>query len=135
MITSRPLKDKDHTLQILENYFWNDFFSDIIFTLETWEDNKYSIATELSLDVVIDDSPHHIESYQKYFSGKICIFHQMWNRHIREDNKNIFRIHNWNDFQLLLPRLIFTMFTVQLPSSAAHNIRSTSSSSQRQQPV
>lgn len=108
VITSRPLDDKEHSLKILEKYFWNNFFEKIIFTHEEGNDDKATIASSLWLDIVIDDGPHHIESYKKNFSWKVVMYHQMWNRHIAEDNKKTYRIHNWHDFTDLLPKLRFT---------------------------
>lgn len=108
IITSRPLEVKDTTLKLLASYFWSNFFEDIIFTKETGEDNKYKVANKLILDIVIDDGPHHIRDYYKYFWGKICIFEQWWNRKIRQDNSKVFRIYDWDDFEELLPRLKFT---------------------------
>jgi len=108
VITSRPVETRNNTEKLLESYFWNNFFQEIIFIKESWEDHKYKAANNLWLDIVIDDGPHHIKEYYKYFSGKICIFEQWWNRAIKEDNSKVFRIYDWNDFESLLPRLSFT---------------------------
>lgn len=110
VITSRPLSDKAHSLKILNKYFWDNFFKEIIFTHEEndGKDDKATIANRLGLDLVIDDGPHHIESYTKNFNGKVVMFHQMWNRHIQEDNKKCFRVHDWHEFMDLLPKLRFT---------------------------
>jgi len=93
---------------LLENNFWKNFFEEVIFIKESGEDHKYKAANSLNLDVVIDDGPHHIEDYKKYFSWKICIFNQWWNKHIWEDNSKVFRVYDWYDFKDLLPRLSFT---------------------------
>jgi len=108
IITSRPPEVRKTTEQLLENYFWDSFFKEIIFIKESWEDNKYKAANDLHLDIVVDDGPHHIKSYMEYFSWKVCMFEQWWNRMIKEDNSKLFRIYDWNDFQELLPRLSFT---------------------------
>lgn len=108
VITSRPPEVRKTTEKLLSRYFWEDFFEKIIFIKESGEDNKYKVANEYNLDVVVDDEPHHIKSYYKHFSGKICIFEQSWNREIREDNSKVFRIYDWLDFDELLPRLKFT---------------------------
>jgi len=108
IITSRPPEVKETTMQLLKTYFWEDFFQQIIFIKESWNDNKYIAANKLWLDVVVDDGPHHIKAYYEHFSGKICIFEQWWNRVIKEDNSKVFRIYDWNDFDNLLPRLRFT---------------------------
>ncbi len=108
IITSRPPEVRKTTEKLLESYYWKDFFGEIIFIKESWEDNKYKAANKLELDIVVDDGPHHIKSYFKHFSGKICIFEQWWNRAIKEDNSKVFRIYDWHDFENLLPRLSFT---------------------------
>lgn len=108
IITSRPPKARSTTEKLLESYFWSDFFTQIIFINESWEDNKYKAANNLWVDIVIDDGPHHIKAYYKYFAGKICIFEQSWNRAIKEDNSKVFRIYDWHDFNTLIPRLSFT---------------------------
>lgn len=108
IITSRPPEEKENTQALLHNYFWNNFFEEIVFIKESWEDHKYKAANKLGLDIVVDDGPHHIKDYYEHFSGKICIFEQWWNRSIREDNSKVFRIYDWNDFDNLLPRLSFT---------------------------
>ena len=107
IITSRKPKDKKNTLILLEKYFWNNFFNKIIFTKELWHDHKYKIANEYNLDIVIDDGPHHIEEYTKNFAWKIIIFHAPWNKQIQEDNKKIFRIYDWYDFENILPKISF----------------------------
>lgn len=56
----------------------------------------------------MDDGPHHIEDYKKYFPGKVCIFHSPWNRSILSDNRKVFRITNWYEFENILPKLRFT---------------------------
>jgi hypothetical protein len=108
IITSRPPEVRVATQELLSRYFWDDFFEEIIFIKESWEDNKYKAANKLGLDIVVDDGPHHIKDYYEHFTGKICIFEQWWNRIIREDNSKVFRIYDWNDFESLLPRLSFT---------------------------
>ncbi len=108
VITSRPPEVRKTTEVLLTKYFWENFFKEIIFIKESWDDFKYKAANKLSLDIVIDDGPHHIKDYCEHFSGKICIFEQWWNRIIREDNSRVFRIYDWNDFEALLPRLSFT---------------------------
>lgn len=55
----------------------------------------------------MDDGPHHIAAYKEHFSGKICIFHAPWNRLSSEDNKQIYRVHDWYEFENLLPKLSF----------------------------
>ncbi len=108
IITSRPPKERKTTEKLLIKYFWENFFEEIIFIQESGEDLKYKAANKLGLDIVIDDGAHHIEAYSKHFTGKICIFHQMWNRHLKEDNSQLYRIYDWNDFEKLLPKLRFT---------------------------
>ncbi len=108
VITSREIDAKQSTHDILNKYFWDNFFEEIIFIKENWHDNKYTAANKLSLEIVIDDGPHHITSYNTHFNGKICVFHAPWNRNITENNSNIFRIKDWYDFEKLLPKLSFT---------------------------
>ncbi|NDK09685.1 radical SAM protein [Candidatus Gracilibacteria bacterium] len=108
VITSREIEAKDDTHTILNKYFGDDFFEDIIFIKDAGHDNKYTAANQHSLDIVIDDGPHHIQSYDTHFNGKICVFHAPWNRGIKENNSNIFRIIDWYDFENLLPKLSFT---------------------------
>lgn len=108
VITSRETVAKPDTLILLEKYFWKDFFEEIIFIKERWHDNKYEAANEFQLDVVIDDGPHHIEAYRTNFKGKTCIFHAPWNRLIAEDNSKVFRVHDWYEFEALLPKLSFS---------------------------
>jgi len=108
IITSRPPEIRDTTQQLLASYFWEDFFEEIVFIKESWNDNKYKAANKLWLDIVVDDGPHHIKSYYKNFSGKICIFEQWWNKKIKVDNSRVFRIYDWQDFEDLIPKLSFT---------------------------
>lgn len=108
IITSREIEARENTQKILEKYFWIDFFKEIIFIHEFWHDNKYSVANKYHLDIVIDDAPHHINAYKENFLWKICIFHAPWNRSLKEDNKRVFRIHDWFDFEKLIPKLSFT---------------------------
>ncbi len=108
VITSRVITARENTEIILEKYFWNNFFEEIIFIKDLWHDNKYIAANKYNLDIVIDDGPHHIEAYKHNFLWKICVFHAPWNRNIREDNKRVFRIQDWYDFENLLPKLSFT---------------------------
>lgn len=108
VITSRELKAKNDTHILLKKYFWDDFFEEIIFIKESGHNNKYIAANLYELDIVIDDGPHHIESYVEHFTWKICAFHQPWNRNKQEDNSHIFRIHDWFEFENLLPKLSFT---------------------------
>ncbi|MCH8518218.1 radical SAM protein [Candidatus Gracilibacteria bacterium] len=108
VITSREVQAKNDTLILLEKYFGNDFFEEVIFIKERGHDNKYEAANEYELDIVIDDGPHHIDAYRENFKGKICVFHSPWNRECKEDNKKIYRIHDWYEFQNLLPKLSFT---------------------------
>jgi 5'(3')-deoxyribonucleotidase len=84
------------------------FFEKIIFIKDTGEDHKYLAANKYNLDIVVDDGPHHISEYSKNFSGKVCIFHAPWNRSIQENNKKTYRVHDWNQFEDLLPKLSFT---------------------------
>ncbi len=107
IITSRPPETKISSLKLLEKNYGKNFFTSITFIKESWHDNKYEAANKLHLDIVIDDGPHHIESYKKHFSGKICIFTQWWNKHITHNNSQVFRIHDWYDFEKLLPKIQF----------------------------
>jgi tRNA A37 methylthiotransferase MiaB/5'(3')-deoxyribonucleotidase len=106
-ITSRELHAKKDTYIILEKYFGKDFFREIIFIKEKGHDHKYIAANERELDIVIDDGPHHIEAYKQNYTGKICIFHAPWNRELKEDNSQVFRIYDWYDFENILPKLVF----------------------------
>lgn len=108
VITSRPIEAKWDTLVLLENYFGKDFFENIVFIHETGENKKYKAANALWLDIVVDDSPHHISDYSEHFNGKVVIFHAMWNRDIKEDNSKSYRIKNWLEFEELIPKLSFT---------------------------
>ena len=108
IITSREVHAKNDTLILVEKYFGTDFFEEIIFIKERWHDNKYEAANEYKLDIVVDDWPHHIEAYAKNFSWKICIFHAPWNREILPDNKKIFRVYDWYEFETVLEKIRFT---------------------------
>lgn len=107
IITSRNLDTKSDTYILLEKHFWNDFFEEIIFIKNRWHDNKYEAANEYNLDVVIDDGPHHIEDYREHFTWKVCIFYAPWNKEIQEDNKKVYRVHDWYDFQKYIQKFIF----------------------------
>lgn len=108
IITSREKNASKDSHILLEKYFWKHFFEEIIFIQELWHDNKYIAANSLTLDIVIDDGPHHIDAYKEHFKGKICIFHAPWNRMMEVDNKKTFRIHDWFEFEELIPKLKFT---------------------------
>lgn len=108
VITSRELEAKDDTLILLHTYFWEDFFKEIIFIKESGHDNKHVAANLHGLDIVIDDGPHHIQAYAEHFNWKICAFHQPWNSSSHIDNAQVYRIHDWYDFETLLPKLSFT---------------------------
>lgn len=106
-LTSREPEAIDDTHIVLEKYFGKDFFQEIIFIKQRGHDFKYIAANELQLDIVVDDAPHHIDAYRKHFKGKICIFHAPWNRELVTNSSNVFRIHNWYEFEDLLPKLSF----------------------------
>ena len=108
IVTSREVQHKKKTINYLDKIFKEDFFTKIIFVQDTHKDKKYIAANELNLDIVVDDGDHHIDWYLENFKGKICIFHQNWNTRIQEDNGKTFRIHDWYDFENLLPKLSFT---------------------------
>lgn len=107
IITSREIEQKQETLKILTSYFGENFFEEVIFIKEQWHDSKYIAANEYNLDVVVDDGPHHIEAYSKFFAGKICVFHSPWNRNIKTDEKKIFRTHDWYQVEKVIESSIF----------------------------
>jgi len=107
VITSRKIHTKNDTHILLEKYFWDDFFQEIIFIKDRWHDNKYEAANEHNLDIVIDDGPHHIEHYREHFTWKVCIFYAPWNKEIQEDNKKVYRVHDWYDFQKYIQKFMF----------------------------
>ena len=101
LITSRPKKDIAFTKRDIVHLFWEDFFEEIIFSCEYWEDKKCIISNEKKFDVVIDDAPHHIENYINNTEiKKIIIFDKPWNKQIKEDNKRVFRVQNWSEINI-----------------------------------
>lgn len=108
VITSRDLSKKESTEKYLEKIYWEGFFTEIIFAQENFKDKKYEAANKIWADIVIDDWGHHIKWYYKNFSWKVCIYNQKWNTNIKEDNSKTYRIHDWYEFEKLLPKLSFT---------------------------
>lgn len=107
ILTSRtPEKDKDLTLKYLDNKFWKWFFEDIIFVKENWLDKKDSFVRKHSLDIVIDDAPHHITDYLKNTNCKILVFSQPWNKEFNDfKDKRINIIKSWNEIYNIISRI------------------------------
>lgn len=106
-ITSRPPARESATIALLEKYFWAWFFTEIIMIKKTWEDLKYRAANRLGLDFVVDDGPHHIDNYMKYFEWTVCIFHQPWNSEMQSDQKKLFKARDWYEVDAALRRSHF----------------------------
>ncbi|NUJ97583.1 radical SAM protein [Candidatus Gracilibacteria bacterium] len=107
IITSRTLAMKEGTLRYLENIFGNDFFEEILFTLEHGEDKKSILAKKIQLDVVLEDNPHQILDYKKHEDWKTIIFSKPWNREEVIDNKNHFRAESWEEIDTIIDSLSF----------------------------
>ena len=54
IITSRPPDQRASSEVLLASYFWENFFEEIIFIHESWEDLKYKAANKYNLDIVIE---------------------------------------------------------------------------------
>lgn len=47
----------------------------------------------IDLDYLIDDGPHNFEK----FKGKGILIDRPWNQHVKPDNINLFRAHDWTE--------------------------------------
>lgn len=103
VITSRPQADKEFTLKRIEKDFWNNFFERVLFTSEYDWDNKADIAKKYSIDITIEDAPHHIEAYKKAGIQSI-IFTQPWNNDI-EIGETVFRANNWHEVDTIIKKI------------------------------
>lgn len=102
IITSRSKLEYKNTIKWIDTNFEKNFFNEAIFTFQYNHNKKHLLAKEKKFDIVIDDAPHHLEGYKKNTKAKIVIFDRPWNKNIKEDNKRIFRINNFLDFEKIV---------------------------------
>jgi len=109
IITSRLPEHRAATQAALDIAFWPWFFQEIIFILESGNDNKYMAAEKRWFDIVIDDAPHHIEWYRdNYEDTKVVIFDQTWNQEIQENNTSLYRMHRWSELTGIVEKTILS---------------------------
>lgn len=98
LVTSRPLTDKELTHNWAKKVFPENFFCDILFTSEYWDDDKGSIADMFHFDLVVDDAPHHIASYVSSLTRATVIYSQPWNQEIQHW-WNVYRANWWYEVE------------------------------------